>query len=208
MSRARRVRGLALVAGVAALTALAERRRRAASPAAGVDAFPDDLPGAAPLADRSGEPTALGSGHLVAPSWEPASLTALARWVPAAPRTSGGRALALLWAAPLTLAGAVLAALSLVTPRRRDGVWVAAPARGLFGAWFVRRDFVACTLGHVIVAANEPDARLLAHELVHVRQGERLGPLMGPAYVALMVAYGYARHPMERAARAGARARS
>jgi hypothetical protein len=40
----------------------------------------------------------------------------------------------------------------------------------------------AMTLGHVVLCVDEIDAALLAHELVHVRQYERLGPLFIPAY--------------------------
>lgn len=196
--------GLAAVGAVGAAVGLARRLEGARRHLAG-DVNAGDLSGAAPLADRRSEPTALGTGRVVAPRWEPAALTALARWVPDPPATPGGRAVAALWAAPLSLAGWVLAGVSAARPRRRDGVWVAAPARGLFTTWFADRGFVACTLGQVIVAAREPAGALLAHELVHVRQAERLGPLMGPLYLGLMVAYGYARHPMERAARAGAR---
>lgn len=211
---ARRTRALAAVAVLAAaggLAALARRERGASLPIEGGrrvelgEAPPGDLSGAAPLPDRSRERTAVGSGHVVAPRWEPAALTALARWVPAAPSTPLGRALARVWAAPLTAAGLALAAASAAVPRRRGEVWVAAPARGLFAARFARRGFVACTLGHVIVAAREPADGLLAHELVHVRQAERLGPVMAPLYLGLMGVYGYARHPLERAARAGAR---
>jgi hypothetical protein len=60
----------------------------------------------------------------------------------------------------------------------------------------------------VVVARGQPSAALLAHELVHTRQAERLGPFMAPVYLGLLARYGYLRHPMERAARrAGRRAR-
>ncbi|MEX0705789.1 MAG: hypothetical protein WD041_04155, partial [Nitriliruptoraceae bacterium] len=48
-------------------------------------------------------------------------------------------------------------------------------------------------------------ASLLAHEAVHVRQFERLGPLMVPVYLWLAARHGYRDHPLERAARLGAR---
>lgn len=164
-----------------------------------------DLSGGAPLRDRRRARAALGSGHLVAPTWEPAALTALAAWVPQQPATAFGRAVATLWASPLTAVGLLVALASGAMPRPHGGAWVAAPARGLFAFAFTRRGFAACTLGHVIVAADEPSDALFDHEIVHVRQGERFGPLMAPAYLGLMAIYGYARHPMERAARAGAR---
>lgn len=208
MSRAsRRLAGVVGVAAVAAAVAVAVRRDDGGLRVsfADQDHQPDEVSGAAGLPDRSRARVGLGTGHVVAPAWEPAALTALARWVPSPPATGWGRALALGWAAPLTLAGVILAAASGVWPRRRGDVWVAAPARGVFTARFARRGFVACTLGHVIVAARQPDAALLAHEHVHVRQAERLGPLMAPLYLGLMAVYGYARHPLERAARTGAR---
>lgn len=198
----------AVVAGTTVAVAVVARRGEAGVRVAFVDGDrppPEDVSGAVPLPDRSRDRVGLGTGRLVAPSWEPAALTALARWVPSSPTTAWGRALVRGWAAPLTLAGVILAAASGVPPRRHGDVWVAAPAGGLFTARFARRGFVACTLGHVIVAAREPDERLLAHERVHVRQAERLGPLMAPLYLGLMAVYGYARHPLERAARIGGR---
>lgn len=198
----------AAVAGTAVVAAVVARREEAGVRVAFGDGDrprPDDVSGAAPLPDRSRDRVGLGTGRLVAPSWEPAALTALARWVPSPPTTPWGRALVRGWAAPLTGVGLVLAAASGVRPRRHGDVWVAAPAGGVFAARFARRGFVACTLGHVIVAAREPDERLLAHERVHVRQAERLGPLMAPLYLGLMAVYGYARHPLERAARTGGR---
>jgi hypothetical protein len=80
-----------------------------------------------------------------------------------------------------------------------------APARGVTGAILRLRGFAAITLGHVVVARVDPGRRLFAHELVHTRQAERLGPLFPPVYLALHAAYGYTRHPLERAARLGAR---
>lgn len=207
MSRARwGLGGVAAVGGAAALVAVAARRGGSGLRVsfAAEDHQAGDVSGAARLPDRSRERVALGAGHVVAPSWEPAPVTALAGWVPP-PVTGWGRALALGWAAPLTFAGWILAAASGVWPCRHGDVWIAAPAGGLFAARFARRGFVACTLGHVIVAAREPTDRLLAHERVHVRQAERLGPLMAPVYLGLLAVYGYARHPLERAARTGAR---
>ena len=40
------------------------------------------------------------------------------------------------------------------------------------------------TLGHVVLSIDAVDDELLAHELVHVAQYERLGPLFLPAYAA------------------------
>lgn len=199
--------GVAALAAAAATAVVAARRDGGGMRVSFAEDAPQpgDVSGAARLPDRSRARMGLGAGHVVAPAWEPAALTALARWVPSSPATPPRRALALAWAAPLTLAGLVLAAASGVWPRRRGDVWLAAPAGGVFTARFARRGFVACTLGHVIVAAREPDDRLLAHERVHTRQAERLGPLMAPVYLGLLAVYGYARHPLERAARVVAR---
>jgi hypothetical protein len=38
------------------------------------------------------------------------------------------------------------------------------------------------TLGHVVLCVDDMDDHTWAHELVHVRQYERLGPLFLPAY--------------------------
>lgn len=40
----------------------------------------------------------------------------------------------------------------------------------------------AITLGHVVLSVDEIDERTLAHELVHVRQFERWGPLLTILY--------------------------
>ncbi len=99
-------------------------------------------------------------------------------------RTSLGRAARLLWAAPASLLGLLLAA---PFERRRftRGVLVCE------GSSWPRRlgwKYRAITFGHVVLAVDEIDERLLRHELVHVAQYERWGPLMGPAYVAAAAA--------------------
>lgn len=133
---------------------------------------------------------------------EPRALAALATWRPAAPARRLSRVFAYLWAAPVTLAGLVAAAaggggrIAL-----RDGMLVVSGVGGLTGRALRLRGFTAITLGHVVLAREEPSPALLAHEAVHVRQAERLGPLIAPVYLGLMAVYGYRRHPMERAAR-------
>lgn len=137
-----------------------------------------------------------------APEREPRPLAALAAWRPAAPARRLTRVAAYAWAAPVSLAGAV-AALAAGRPRvaLRDGVLVVSGVRGLTGRALRLRGFTAVTLGHVVLAREEPSPALLAHEAVHVRQAERLGALIAPVYLGLMAVYGYHRHPMERAAR-------
>jgi hypothetical protein len=153
---------------------------------AGLSGAPGTLPD--PPSPRSG---AGGPARLAPPWWEPAPLRALARWEPDPPASGLGRALAYSWAAPMTLAGLLAGAASGAVPVRRDGVLLFAGARGLPRAFFGRRGFSAFALGHVVVAlAEEPSEPLLVHELVHVRQAERLGVLMAPLYLALQAAYG------------------
>ena len=94
-----------------------------------------------------------------------------------------------LWAAPLTVAGLVVAGIAGGRPVRvhAGAVDVVAPSAGPL-AWFFRRAGVsAFTWGATIVyreralLANE---RLLRHERAHVRQCLALGPLMVAAYPA------------------------
>ncbi|MGH2754347.1 MAG: hypothetical protein ACRDLB_07915, partial [Actinomycetota bacterium] len=83
-----------------------------------------------------------------------------------------------LWAAPCSLVGL---ALSLFFRRRyvTRGVIVAEGA-----AWPRRLGwrFRAITFGHVVLCVDELDPATLKHELVHVRQYERWGPLLFLAY--------------------------
>lgn len=131
---------------------------------------------------------------------EPQSISRLASWQPEPPGTMVGRVVAYTWASPLTAAGLLLGALSGTTPQVRCGVLLFADARGL-GGWMLRwRGFAAATLGHVIIAVGHPGDRLLGHELVHVRQAERWGPLFVPLYLAGLARYGYRLNPFERAA--------
>jgi hypothetical protein len=70
--------------------------------------------------------------------------------------------------------------------------------------------FAAITLGHTIYVRGrlaDHAAGLLAHELAHVRQFERLGRhRMFADYGALWLAHGYRAHPLEVEARAIERA--
>ena len=132
----------------------------------------------------------------------------IADWVPAPPRTLMGQLAATVWSAPLTLVGLTAATLSGARPRwdpsRRCLVstGVGGPSRvalRLVGAG-------ANTIGQVVICTSEaPSEVLLDHEAVHVRQGERLGPLLVPAYLWLNALYGYRDNPLEHAARRGAR---
>lgn len=176
----------------------------------------DPEPGQRGAPDLSGAPYPLdpvsraarrvvGNARVLGRETEPQTLQRLAGWVPEPPRRPLGRVLAYAWASPMTLAGLVLGATAGVAPEVRDGVLLFPRARGLAGPMMRTRGFGATALGHVIIATGDPSAALLAHELVHVRHAERLGPLFAPLYLGLLGAFGYARHPMERAARLGGR---
>jgi hypothetical protein len=138
------------------------------------------------------------------PSWA----EQLAGWVPARPGTPLGRVVATVWAAPMTAVGFVLAGLAGARPRwdAELGCFV---ARGVGGPSRVALRTVgasANTVGMVVLSPGlHPDPVLLAHEAVHARQAERLGPLLLPAYVVLSARFGYRDNPLERAARLGAR---
>lgn len=96
-----------------------------------------------------------------------------------------------LWASPATLLGLMAAALALATRGRAQVVSGALEVHGGLVSAFLRGrlPFVgssaAMTLGHVILGRDE---RCLEqsrrHEHVHVRQYERWGPAMIPAYFA------------------------
>lgn len=97
--------------------------------------------------------------------------------------------LGVIWASPYTLLGLVIGGFGLCTGGRARirGRVVEFYAGGV--AWFVRQlpggSFVlAFTLGHVILGQTEASLDVARdHEMVHVRQYERWGPLMGPAYL-------------------------
>ncbi|HEY6564013.1 MAG TPA: hypothetical protein VIY86_05920 [Pirellulaceae bacterium] len=100
------------------------------------------------------------------------------------------RILAWLWPFPWTLVGGALGCLALPTGSRlgqREGVLHF--SGGALANWLrqlpVAGGAAAMTLGHVVLAA---DSKLLQscwqHELVHVRQYERWGPFLVPAYLA------------------------
>jgi hypothetical protein len=97
-----------------------------------------------------------------------------------------GRLIRLLWAAPLTAFG-VVPALAVWLARgcvcwREGALDVHGPLASVVLRW-PGLNFSAVTIGHIIIAR---DARCCAsagaHERVHVRQGERWGPLFPFAY--------------------------
>jgi hypothetical protein len=199
----RRVRLFASLALLAGLGLVAWRRRpRFADlvPPPDMAGSPPPLPRRPPRLRRAG-----GNAQVLGPPWEPRPLAALARWVPPAPRRRATRALAYVWALPMTAAGLAVGLASGARPTRSDGVLLFPQARGLAGLLLRAQGYDAMALGHAVIAARDPSPALLAHELVHVRQAERLGPFFAPAYGLLWLLYGYGRHPLERAARLGGR---
>lgn len=136
-----------------------------------------------------------------------AALDRLAVWVPERPRSTTMRTAVALWSAPLTLVGLLLALLARA-PMRFDAELGCLVATGVGGP--SRRALAlvgadANTVGQVVLArAERPSAALLAHEAVHVRQAERLGPFLLPTYAVLGALRGYRANPLERAARLGA----
>ncbi len=122
------------------------------------------------------------------------------------------RLLAVSWAFPYTLVGLVLGAFGLCTEAH---VRVRGRVVEFYGGgvnWLLQRllpdgGALALTLGHTIL--GQTDAALdisYDHEMVHVRQFERWGLLMGPAYLScslllwLMRRRPYRDNPFEREA--------
>ena len=168
---------------------------------------PPDRSGAGVPLERARAPLgAVSDAHVVDLPDDPEWVRDLAGWVPSVPRTPLGRGLSHLWAAPSTLGGLLVGAISGTVPTVRDGVLLFSHVRGLPAFALRRGGFAATTLGHVVIARTDPSPVLMAHELVHTRQAERFGPFTGPLYWYLLARYGYARHPMERAARRAGRA--
>jgi hypothetical protein len=131
----------------------------------------------------------------------------LAAWVPPPPRSGPATWAARVWASPLTLVGLLLALVSRTRPvwSAQHRCWIAEGVGGASGLALRVVGADANAVGHVVLC-RLPSAppRLLAHELVHVRQAERFGPLLFPLYLWLGARYGYRDHPLERAARLGA----
>ena len=98
----------------------------------------------------------------------------------------------MIWAAPGSAIGLLL---SPLFRRRRvtHGILLCE------GADWPRRlgwPYRAITFGHVILSVDALDQPTLQHELVHVRQFERWGPLFIPLYLlASAYALGHRRHP-------------
>lgn len=100
------------------------------------------------------------------------------------------RVLVYLWAAPATLLGIVFVPLALISGGEIRLVAGVLEVSGGFVSLFLTRGMLgidsaaALTLGHVILGQDKRCLELnRKHELVHVRQYERLGPFMIPLYL-------------------------
>jgi hypothetical protein len=132
----------------------------------------------------------------------------LAGWQPDAPRTLRGQLLASAWASPLTVTGLGVALLSGARLRWDTGrrCLIATGVRGPSRAALRLVGAGANTIGQVVLCRiDEPSEALLDHEAMHVRQAERLGPLLVPVYLWLNAWHGYRDNPLERAARLASR---
>ncbi len=119
--------------------------------------------------------------------------------------------LAIVWASPYTMLGIVIGGLGVASGgqvRVQDGVL---EFHGRFVRWALDRlplpGAQAMTLGHTVIARHQEALDLTRdHERVHVRQFERWGPLMGPAYLGCSAALwlrgkdAYRDNPFEREA--------
>lgn len=129
-------------------------------------------------------------------------------WTPARPRSGTGRLAAAAWSGPATLVGLLLARLGGRRPLwdARHGLWLAAGITGPPATALRLVGRGAVTVGQVVLSLRtELPPSVLAHEAAHVRQSERLGPLMPLLYAWWSARHGYRRHPLERAARRAAR---
>jgi hypothetical protein len=99
------------------------------------------------------------------------------------------RLLAILWASPYTLLGLSIGAVGLCTGGRaqvREGV---VEFHGGGVKWLIThlphgQFTLAVTLGHTVLGQTDAALDIARdHERVHVRQFERWGPFLGPAYL-------------------------
>jgi hypothetical protein len=99
------------------------------------------------------------------------------------------RVLGVVWASPYTLLGLAIGLVALATGARlrlRPPVveFYGGGVRWLLARFFFGQGAMAFTLGHIVFGQTASALDVARdHELVHVRQFERWGPLMGPAYL-------------------------
>ena len=100
------------------------------------------------------------------------------------------QSLLIVWTSPWTLLGLLLGFLALATGGRGRRVGRVLEFHGGILNRLLRRvpiagGAAAMTLGHVVIARTSADLDFSRrHELVHVAQYERWGPLFVPAYLA------------------------
>ena len=99
-----------------------------------------------------------------------------------------------IWAAPNSLIGLIFVPIVALTRGRLEVVDGVLEVHGPFIAWMLRRcvpmrgGAAAITFGHVVLGRDRPTLSLTrAHERVHVRQYELLGPAFIPAYLLAAV---------------------
>ena len=98
-----------------------------------------------------------------------------------------------IWAAPYTAIGLAFGAVTLLfgaSVRVHGGVFEFGGGHvgRLASRLPVRLRFSAITFGHVVLGIEATLAAVRTHELVHVRQYERWGPLFVPAYLVSSLA--------------------
>lgn len=116
-----------------------------------------------------------------------------------------------IWALPYTLLGVAIGMLGVVSG---GALRVHTGVLEFHGGWTVRfldllplPNVMAMTLGHTVLGRSSAALEVTRdHERVHVRQFERWGPFMGPAYLACSAALwlrgrdAYRDNPFEREA--------
>jgi hypothetical protein len=96
---------------------------------------------------------------------------------------------AILWASPYTLLGLFLGSNGLCTGGQARVRGMVVEFHGGSIKWLLEQFFggqgaMALTLGHTILGQTDTALDIArCHELIHVRQYERWGPFMGPAYL-------------------------
>ena len=108
---------------------------------------------------------------------------------PRIPRSSVGNVIRFVWTLPWTLFGLAIGLLGLVTGGRSRRVGRVLEFWGGFTSWFLRhfplaKGASAVTFGHTILGRDGEELNhVRVHEMVHVRQYERWGPMFVPAYL-------------------------
>jgi hypothetical protein len=98
------------------------------------------------------------------------------------------RMLAFLWASPYTLLGLLIGAIGLLTGgsariRGRTVEFHGGAVKRFLQRLLGGQGAVAITFGQVILGQTAALEIARDHEMIHVRQYERWGPLFGPAYL-------------------------